>query len=200
MTAIALLESLQQLNSKRGVNAYPDHFFHKTAFRNCCLTRHTAPRRYKQLCISAKLVLWKGQFSTKAETNFKNTGTPLRTHPFLQYCKRQYRTFINSAEFTTKGVALCPIHAQKGASWLVIVGWETNTFETHFQAKNYRNDPWKYSLNNSSKLKRHSILMRLSSQMVLRSWVLWALKFTWHFSAYIGAKSRKHIHNPLEAY
>lgn len=72
--------------------------------------------------------------------------TPLRTYSFLQYCKKQHRTFIKDTELTTKDADLCPIHAQKGASWLIIVGWETNTFETHFQAKNYRNDPWKYSL------------------------------------------------------
>lgn len=67
--------------------------------------------------------------------------TPLRTYPFLQYCKKQHRTVINNAAFTTKVAALRLIHALKGASHLFIVGWETNTFKTHFQAKNYRNDP-----------------------------------------------------------
>lgn len=119
--------------------------------------------------------------------------TPLRTYPFLLYCKKQHGTVINNAEFTTIVAALRPIHALKGASQLFIVGWETNTFETHFQAKNYRNDPWKYSLNVSSKLNRHSILLRLSSQMVLRSWNLQALRFTGHFSTYIGAKGTSTI-------
>ncbi len=44
-------------------------------------------------------------------------------------------------ESATKATTVSLIHSQKGASQLIIVGWETNTFETHFQVKNYRNDP-----------------------------------------------------------
>lgn len=73
-------------------------------------------------------------------------------------------------ESATKATAVSLIHSQKGASQLIIVGWETNTFETHFQVKNYRNDPWKYSLNFWSQHKRISILKRHSSQMVLCCW------------------------------
>ncbi len=86
--------------------------------------------------------------------------------PFINIVKTN-KERSSMTEFVTIATALSLIHSQKEASQLIIVDWETNTFETHFQIKNYRNYPRKYNLNFRSKHKRKYILKLHSSQMVL---------------------------------
>ncbi len=100
--------------------------------------------------------------------------------PFI-YIVKSNKERSSMTEFVTIATALSLIHSQKEASQLIIVDWETNTFETHFQVKNYRNDPRKYSLNFRSKHKRKSILKLHSSQMVLCCLLMWALMSTLPF-------------------
>ncbi|MGL4357814.1 MAG: hypothetical protein ACRCSY_03850 [Cetobacterium sp.] len=61
--------------------------------------------------------------------------------PLFGYAKSNTEQSSTMQKSRPKVTTLHPIHALNGASQLFIVAWETNNFKTHFQAKNYRNDP-----------------------------------------------------------